>query len=151
MIIASPFARARHTAVRSFQRFLVSEFEFWSEVREFTYLAPATCIGTTTEERKARVNAYWDTADPDYVDGEGAESFRQFMERVRAVLQKLEGLPCKNIVVFSHEQFIRALLMEQQDETFRNADLNEKMRMFRNGRRIDNAEMVWLEGIGLEK
>ena len=31
------------------------------------------------------------------------------------------------------------------------ADLSEKMRMFRDGRKIANTEMVRLEGIGLEK
>ena len=147
MIIASPFARARYTVEPTIQRFTDSKFEVWPEVREFTYLAPASCIGTTTEERKARVAAYWDAADPDYVDGEGAESFRQFMERARVTLQKLKDLPCNNIVVFSHEQFIRALLMEQGDSAFQNADMVEKMQLFRCGRRIANAEMIWLEGL----
>lgn len=41
--------------------------------------------------------------------------------------------------------------MERHDDAFRNADLSEKMRMFREGRKIANAEMVWLEGVGLEK
>ena len=41
--------------------------------------------------------------------------------------------------------------MERHDDAFRNADLSEKMRMFREGRKIANAEMVWFEGIGLEK
>lgn len=147
MIIASPFVRACHTAEPTVQRFTDSKFEVWPEVREFTYLAPVTCIGTTTEERKARVAAYWDAADPDYVDGEGAESFRQFMERVRVTLQKLKEFPCNNIVVFSHEQFIRALLMEQGDSAFQNADMIEKMRLFRCGRRIANAEINWLKGL----
>lgn len=52
-----------------------------------------------------------------------------------------------NIVVFSHEQFIRALLMEQGDSAFQNADMTEKMRLFRCGRRIANAEINWLKGL----
>jgi hypothetical protein len=56
-----------------------------------------------------------------------------------------------NVVIFSHAQFIRALLLEQQDPEFGNAAFSGKMRMFLKGRRIANAEMVWLEGIGLKK
>lgn len=151
LTVSSPFSRARSTALQTLLRFSCTKFEVWPEVREFTYLSPATCAGTTSADRKPRVEAYWNAADPDYVDGEGAESFRQFMERVDVTLQKLSNLTIKNIVIFSHAQFIRALLMQQQDPDFRNADYSGKMRMFLEGRRIANAEMVWLDGIGLRK
>lgn len=49
------------------------------------------------------------------------------MERVMVTLQKLKDFPCNKIVVFSHEQFIRVLLMELRDSAFQNADMTEKM------------------------
>ncbi|MBR1695660.1 MAG: histidine phosphatase family protein, partial [Selenomonas sp.] len=92
MIISSPFLRARQTAEPAVERFIGSRFGLWPKVREFTYLSPASCIGTTVADRKDRVEAYWNAADPDYVDGEGAESFRQFMLRVDEVIKKLNDL-----------------------------------------------------------
>ena len=151
LIITSPFSRARSTADPTVLRFATAGLEVWPEVREFTYLSPATCAGTTSADRKPRVDAYWSASDPDYVDGEGAESFRQFMERVGVTLQKLNDLTVNNVVIFSHAQFIRALLLEQQDPEFGNAAFSGKMRMFLKGRRIANAEMMWLDGIGLKK
>jgi broad specificity phosphatase PhoE len=149
--LISSYLRARQTAERISCEFPLVKAEIWPTIREFTYLAPDTCAGTTVTERKKRAEAYWDAAVPDYIDGNGAESFRQFMKRIDYALETLDVLPYKNIVIVSHEQCMRALLMERHDEVFRNADLSEKMRMFHEGRKIANAEMVWLEGIGLEK
>ena len=148
MIIVSPYLRAQQTAEPLIKRFPNALVEIWPEVREFTYLSPASCAGTTVLDRKERVDAYWDAADPDYVDGEGAESFRQFMQRADRVLKKLSELQCKNAAVVSHEQFMRALLMEKLDPVFRNTAFAEKMRMFRNGIRIANAEIIWLVETG---
>ena len=148
MIIVSPYLRAQQTAEPLIKRFPNALVEIWPEVREFTYLSPASCAGTTVLDRKERVDAYWDAADPDYVDGEGAESFRQFMQRADRVLKKLSELQCKNAAVVSHEQFMRALLMEKLDPVFGNAAFAEKMRMFRNGIRIANAEIIWLVETG---
>lgn len=149
LIIVSPYLRAQQTAEPLIKRFPNALVEIWPEVREFTYLSPASCAGTTVLDRKERVDAYWDAADPDYVDGEGAESFRQFMQRADRVLKKLSELQYKNAAVVSHEQFMRALLMEKLDPVFRNTAFAEKMRMFRNGIRIANAEIIRLEETGL--
>ncbi len=151
LIIVSPFSRARGTASPTLLRFNGTAFEVWPEVREFTYLSPASCVGTTSADRKKRVEAYWNAADPDYIDGEGAESFRQLLERVDSTLQRLSELTAKNIVVFSHAQFIRALLLEQQDPDFQEADFKEKMHTFAKGRMINNAEIIWVDWIGKKK
>ena len=67
-------------------------------------------------------------ADPEYCDGEGAESFGTLLERVRAALERLEATPDDALVyVFSHGQFIQAVRSLVID-----AELSEreKMRQF---------------------
>ena len=52
--------------------------EVW-DIGEFTYLDPVSCQGTTSGDRKARMDSFWRVADPDFVDGPGAESFNAFI------------------------------------------------------------------------
>ncbi len=55
------------------------------------------------------IERYWAAADPDYCDGEGAESFNDLLSRVEAALRRLEGFPEEALVyLFSHGQFIQA-------------------------------------------
>src|SRR3546814_2546707 len=52
---------------------------------------------------------YWSAADPDYCDGEGAESFRALLGRCDAALARLAAMPPTSLVyVFGHGQFIQA-------------------------------------------
>ena len=46
LIIVSPYLRARQTAEPVIKRFPQAKVECWPEVREFTYLSPASCIVT---------------------------------------------------------------------------------------------------------
>lgn len=106
LIISSPFLRAIQTAAPTRTRFYSTRHEIWP-IQEFTYLDPATCIGTTVEQRKARVKVYWQQQDPDYIDGEGAESFNMMLKRVATMLEQLakqQGL----VLVFGHGQIMRA-------------------------------------------
>lgn len=148
LIIVSPYLRAKQTAEPMTNRFPQAKVECWPEVREFTYLSPASCAGTTTEDRKERVKSYWKAANPCYVDGEGAESFSQFVQRVDLVLQKLDNVEAKNILVFTHGQFMRALKSEYGDRSFRKMSSRKKMELYRDladVRVVDNAEMMLLK------
>lgn len=148
LIIVSPYLRAKQTAEPVIKRFPQAKVECWPEVREFTYLSPASCAGTTTEDRKERVKSFWQAADPCYVDGEGAESFSQFVQRVDYVLQKLGDVSAKNILVFTHGQFMRALESEYGDRSFRKLSNRKKMELYRDiadSRVVDNAEMMLLK------
>ena len=52
---------------------------------------------------------YWSEADPDYCDGEGAESFATLLRRGGAALARLAAMPAGSLVyVFGHGQFIQA-------------------------------------------
>ncbi|MBX4390115.1 hypothetical protein K4H03_28970, partial [Mycobacterium tuberculosis] len=54
--------------------------EVWP-IAEFTYLQPARWNGTRSAERMPHLERYWSAADPDYCDGEGAESFATLLRR----------------------------------------------------------------------
>src|SRR3546814_11263167 len=68
---------------------------------------------------------YWSAADPDYCDGEGAESFRALLGRCEAALARLAAMPPASLVyVFGHGQFIQAARTIVAD-----ADLDERAKM----------------------
>jgi probable phosphoglycerate mutase len=109
LIVISPYVRAKQTALPTIQRFVNVAQEEWP-VQEFTYLAPYRYSNTTRAERLPVVNEYWDRKDVNYVDGDGAESFADFMKRVENALDRLEQCKTDPVAVFSHGQFIRAAM-----------------------------------------
>jgi broad specificity phosphatase PhoE len=108
LIVASPFSRAQATAASTTEAFPLVPFETWP-IQEFTYLEPARCNNTTVAQRRSWVNEYWGKANPIYVDGLGAESFVEFVNRAQSFLDRVAEHPAQNIVVFSHGQFINAV------------------------------------------
>lgn len=78
-------------------------------VHEFTFLAPASYAGTTEAERRVPVLEYFERAEPDYCDGEGAESFRSFFTRVEKAVTELIQRPEQRIQVFCHGYVIKAV------------------------------------------
>ena len=109
IIVTSPYIRTKQTAIPTIERFPRSLQQEW-QVQEFTYLSPSQYQGTTIEERRPLAHAYWQRLDPFYVDGEGAESFAQFICRVQQALIDLNTFGDKFTAIFSHEQFIHAVL-----------------------------------------
>lgn len=108
LIVASSFSRAHSTAMATVANFAVSAFETWP-IHEFTYLEPARCANTTVAQRRAWVEAYWSRADPAFREGEGAESFLDFITRAQSFLDQLARHPARDIAAFSHGQFINAV------------------------------------------
>jgi probable phosphoglycerate mutase len=108
LIVASPFSRAQATAMATVTALPGAPFETWP-IQEFTYLEPARCINTTVAQRRHWVEAYWAEADPAFTDGEGAESFLDFISRAQSFLDRLAEHSAHDIVVFSHGQVINAV------------------------------------------
>lgn len=109
LIVVSPFRRTLDTAGPTIHAHPQAIVETWP-IEEFTYLAPARANGTSAAERKPMVAKYWQRADPTFVDGEGAESFVHFVDRLRAFHHRLwqqDG----NVVVFGHGQFLRGFTL----------------------------------------
>jgi 2,3-bisphosphoglycerate-dependent phosphoglycerate mutase len=109
LIVTSSYLRTTQTALPLVRRFQnISQTEW--PVHEFTYLALDRCRNTTVRERQQLVASYWERSDPFYVDGAGAESFAGLMSRVEDLIKSLRGLRSEFTVIFSHGQFIRAVL-----------------------------------------
>ncbi|MFI8376158.1 histidine phosphatase family protein [Pseudomonas helleri] len=107
LIVTSPFERAADTAKPTIQRFPGVPVEVWP-VEEFTYLSPSRCANTTAADRKPWVDSYWLSADPEFTDGPGTESFAGLIQRARECLCRLHGMTGM-AVVFGHGQFIHAV------------------------------------------
>src|SRR5260370_4598511 len=111
LIVTSPYLRAKETAESTISMPLFRSVpeEEWN-VQEFTYLSSMHQEQSTAEERRPLVDAYWEQCQPSFVDGTGSESFAQFIERVQAFITHLQDTAHDTIAVFSHEQFINAVL-----------------------------------------
>lgn len=108
LIVASSFERARDTAIPTAKRYSSVPFEIW-DVEEFTYLSPERFAGTTQADRKPMVDSYWGAGDQSLIDGSGAESFVELLERAKMMLDQLGHSDAKSVLIFSHGQFIRAV------------------------------------------
>ena len=117
LIVRSPYLRARQTAEPFIQRFPEIPVETWP-VYEFTYLDPVVSAGLNERERGPLYARYWQHDDPHYREPNGAESFTDFMNRVRNMFHRLEQLPPGNrVAVFCHGylmQAVRLLLLFPQ-------------------------------------
>jgi len=112
LIITSRYQRTFETAKPTLNYFPAARHEEWP-VEEFTYLMPLDTL-TTSLERKPKVEAFWQREDlfyvDDEVDGKQVESFAAFISRVQQVMCCLRQVKENSIAVFSHEQFICAII-----------------------------------------
>lgn len=101
LIITSPYVRTKETAKPLINKHPHVKHEEWP-IHEFTYLSKKRCFNTTFLERETWRDEYWERSDPYHNDGEGSESFIDFMERVRETLEKIKKRKENFIVLFSH-------------------------------------------------
>ena len=133
------FLRAQQTAMPTIGRFPQAHTGIWDCIHEFVYLAPATCVGTTFAQRHPRVIAYWRKLDPDYIDGEGAESYRQLMERIQTTISLLQRRPEQFILLFTHAQFIRNFLLAYEHPQW---TAEQCMASFRRSDPVRNGQII---------
>lgn len=125
LIVTSKYRRAIETANETVARFPSVPVETW-DMHEFSYLG---LLGPTTmQDRMPLVRAYWDRFNPNYIDGEGAESFANFIERVKAMQDKVRQMDGKFIAIFGHGFVMKALLWANMIGSFEVTD--EYMRRF---------------------
>lgn len=139
LIVTSPFLRAQQTAMPTIGRFPQAHTGIWDCIHEFVYLAPTTCVGTTFAQRRPRVIAYWRKLDPDYIDGEGAESYRQLMERIQTTISLLQRRPEQFILLFTHAQFIRNFLLAYEHPQW---TAEQCMASFRRSDPVRNGQII---------
>jgi len=73
------------------------------------------------------VEKYWKSCDPDFIHGEGAESFNQFRKRICEAITDINALKLNNVIVFTHEQVILLIKLIVQGKLFSMADYREKV------------------------
>ena len=140
IIYLSPFQRAQDTALPTIARFPQAKVRTSTDLQEFTYLSPATCVNTTKEERRPRVDAYWAKLDPAYVDGADAESFQQLAERTHHFLKEVRSLSeASTVFAFSHMMCITCIRTWLEHPEW---SLIERMQAFRSYPFIENTERL---------
>lgn len=139
LIVTSPYLRAQQTALQTIGKFPGVATGIWDCIHEFVYLAPATCVGTTSVQRRPRVIAYWRSCDPAYVDGPGAESYQHLLERIEQARRLLERRRERFIILFTHAQFIRNFLLVHENPGLSDSDY---MKAFRKSKPVHNCQII---------
>jgi broad specificity phosphatase PhoE len=109
LIVTSPYLRTQQTSEPTRTRFPQVASAIWP-VQEFTYLSPHNCINMTATQRRPLVQVYWEQGDFNAVDGPGAESFLQLIERAKQLLLRMEQHEHQEIALFTHGQFMRMVV-----------------------------------------
>ena len=107
--VVSPFYRTQQTAAPTLLKFPDVPVETWP-VHEFSYLSHEQSENTTLKDRRKLSTPYFLTGDPDLILGDGGESFNQFLARVDNSIARVQESQDKNIIIFGHGWFMRALL-----------------------------------------
>jgi len=110
LVVVSPFLRSQQTAAPLLKKFNLTP-ETWP-VQEWVYLEPSRYRGTTEQDRRPSVREYLEKNDPNYRDGQDAESFRDLLDRVDEFGEHLEQAieRVTSVVAFSHGRFMKAIL-----------------------------------------
>jgi broad specificity phosphatase PhoE len=144
LIVTSPYLRAIQSALPTIERFPQARLEEWP-VHEYTYLSLASRHNTTLRGRKPMIDAYWERCDPQYVDGDGAESFVALVARAKQALERIKRLDDDFVVIFSHGLFMRTLLwVLLADPVEIDAAIMRRCRSFMSGFSAPNASVLKL-------
>lgn len=135
LMVVSPYVRTHLTAAPVRLRHAAVPVEEWP-VHEFTYLHPRHYAGTTETDRGKLAHTYWTRCDPHWKDEDAAESFAELIARIDTLENRLQERPEKDIFVFTHGYFIKALLLRR--ERPKAAVDAELMAAFRDGRKQDH-------------
>ena len=142
LIITSSYIRTKQTAAPLLKKYKNVPREEW-QTQEFTYLSLERCFDTTMLDRRPWVEEYWQKSDPLRSDGDGAESFVDFIGRVKDIIENLKNRKERFIVLFSHEYFIAAVkyLLEKNPKDITPKEMREFREYFLSNR-IPNATKV---------
>jgi broad specificity phosphatase PhoE len=111
LIVVSRYQRTTETARPTIERFPHCPIVEWP-IHEFTFLAPGHYCGQTHHQRLLPARKFWERGDPDYCDGDGAESFNDFMARVRDCLDRMRQTSGRFIAIFTHGYVMKAMVWD---------------------------------------
>lgn len=143
-IVISPYLRTQLTAQPLSEQYPDVPVEVW-QIQEFTYLSLPLDQPTTPLARRSLTQAYWERCDPNYLDGDNAESLVQLMARVRAALNQFQQ-QTGFAIVFTHGFFIKAMLWQilAAPRTIDAISMN-RLYKFSQGFRVPNASILKME------
>lgn len=144
LAVTSPYIRTQQTARPLLEKYPQVAQTQWP-VQEFTELSFAKRNHTTPQERAPYIRDYWESLEPDYNDGEGAESFSDMVARIDAALERMKGLKGFT-AIFSHGLFMRVLLWRMfSGNQPVNARAMRQYRAFHQGSWIPNCAIVRMQ------
>lgn len=126
VLLCSPMLRAQQTAQYIINRWPTLQCTNWP-IQEFIYCSPIKLQDLSSVKRKKMIADYWSRCDIDYCDGEGAESFRTFFQRVYDFHQQVMR-QTGFVVAVGHGQFFKAYQIGLEKGFNLNTDW---MRLFR--------------------
>jgi broad specificity phosphatase PhoE len=114
VVRVSRFVRAQQTAAPYCQRFNL-EPQVDADLDEFSVIDPALIAGLNGAQRKPYVKAYWAELGLHRRLGESADTFAEFVERVRRFQGRLDQLP-DGTVIFGHGIWLAMLQWHLQGQ-----------------------------------
>jgi broad specificity phosphatase PhoE len=142
LIVTSSYLRAQQSAQPTIARFPAAQQAEW-QVQEFNCFSLARRYNTSGRQREPFWAEFWERCDPEYIDGEGAESFSMLIDRAQATLDQLRQLEVGLAAIFSHGLFMRALLWVGVIASVeRYADSMRRFHNFRSAFRIPNGAIL---------
>ena len=142
LIVTSSYLRAKQSAQPTIARFPEARLAEW-QVQEFNCFSLVSRYNTSGQQRAPFWAAFWERCDPEYVDGEGAESFSMLIARAQATLEQLRHLEDAFVAIFSHGLFMRTLLwVGVIAATQANVDSMRRFHSFRSAFRIPNGAIM---------
>jgi 2,3-bisphosphoglycerate-dependent phosphoglycerate mutase len=146
-IVVSPFDRTLATARPLIAKLAESGLNVpvveWP-IQEFTYLNPLKCRGTTAAQRQGWAAEYWLRADPNWEDGDGAESFCQLLQRVSDFSAQLSRQAGTSLV-FGHGMFFKAFVIGLDTRLTATAESMTRYRRLESLNPIHNTQIIKLQ------
>jgi broad specificity phosphatase PhoE len=145
LFLHSPFLRTRQTAEPLLQRFPDVPVEEWP-IHEFTYLEPTRHNGTNETQQMPHILKYWERPNPAYLDGPGAETFTQFLDRARSAILRFAQMAHGGcVVVFTHGFMMQAIRLLLLFPHTTDAELMRNFRRFHSNNFVANTEVAEFE------
>lgn len=118
VIVYSTYDRTYETAKPLIQKYPHTQIIQSELIHEFTYLDAAKYKWTTWPQRAWWRKLFRDNPDVMYKDSATSESIYDLFTRIDQTIPFLQSLYGKEVVVFSHWQFIYTLIQALQDQHF---------------------------------
>ncbi len=143
-IYVSKFIRTQQTAEPLLEKTGMEPVVI-DNLHEFDYLCLDTMQALPKHKRNAEADGFWQQYEPNTTHGEQTESFNQFSERVRQVLdEEFSKLPTGNHVIYTHGLWISMLIWQLLGQPLGTQLALRKFRQFELSIRAKNSEVFCL-------